>query len=170
MQDTTHVRGYGYHSHIHEAYSEIFAPNSDFLEQAYGFNTEDLYRTIQKLDGLLYSKVGTPFGATQSHQRLTEWMEETGDEEVFRVMAQTGKHFIQQFTKAYPDLSSDDAPDKVVAQSPDNIDGYKSSFGLFQKLIMKRKHFRFYLSLLVIMLRFSSRLNSRLFRLMIPES
>jgi hypothetical protein len=142
MHDTMHVRGYGYHTHIHEAYSEIFAPHSDFLEQAYGFNAEDLYRTIQKLDGLVYSKVGTPFGATQSHQRLTEWMEEMGDEEVFRVMEQTGKHFIQQFTEANPDLSSDDAPDSVVAQSLDNIEGYKKLFWVIPKTDKEEKIFQ----------------------------
>lgn len=128
MQDSMHVRGFGYHTHIHEIYTEIFTSHAGFLEQAYGFNAEELYNTIQKLDSLVYSKVGNPFGATQSHQRLTEWMETTGESEVMRVMMETGKHFIRQFTEANPDLYSEDSPEFVTSQSLENIEGYNKLF------------------------------------------
>jgi hypothetical protein len=141
MQDSLHVRGYGYHVHIHEIYSEIFTSHAGFLEQAYGFNAEELYNTIQKLDSLVYSKVGTPFGATQSHQRLTEWMETTGESEVMRVMMETGKHFIEQFTEANPDLHGEDSPGFVTSQSLENIEGYNKLFWVIPKSEKENKIF-----------------------------
>ncbi|RYZ26073.1 MAG: restriction endonuclease subunit M, partial [Chitinophagaceae bacterium] len=97
---------------------KVFADNSsDIMAAKLRFNAEELYNTIQKLDSLVYSKVGNPFGATQSHQRLTEWMEATGESEVMRVMMETGKHFIQQFTEANPDLHSEDSLGFVTSQS-----------------------------------------------------
>lgn len=128
MQDTINVRGDGYHTHIQELYQEIFQPFDGFLQQYYGFDSKDIYNTILKLDSLVYSKVGNPFGATQSHKRLTEWMEEVGEELIMETMMKTGKHFIRQFTEANPDLYDEQAPDSVVSHHLDRIESYEKVF------------------------------------------
>jgi len=124
MEDSINVRGDGYHVHIKEIYTETFAPHNGFLKQYYGFDAQDVFDTILKLDSLVYSKVGSPFGATQSHKRLTEWMDEIGQENVTKVMMETGKHFIMQFTEANPDLYDVSMPEQVIAHSLDNVEGY----------------------------------------------
>lgn len=133
MQDTINVRGDGYHTHIQEIYQEVFHPFDGFLEQYYGFNSNDVYNTILKLDSLVYSKVGNPFGATQSHKRLTEWMDEVGQENVTKVMMETGKHFIMQFTEANPDLYDETAPEQVIMHSLDRVESYSKIFWVIPK-------------------------------------
>lgn len=133
MQDTINVRGDGYHTHIQEVYQEVFTPFDGFLKQYYGFNSNDIFNTILKLDGLVYSKIGNPFGATQSHKRLTEWMEEVGQETIMNVMMQTGKHFITQFTEANQDLHDPEAPENVIMHTLDNIGSYNKIFWVIPK-------------------------------------
>lgn len=133
MQDSINVRGDGYHIHIKEVFNEIFEPHDGFLEQYYGFTATDVFTTIQKLNSLVYSKVGNPFGVTQSHKRLTEWMEETGEDSIMKTMKETGKHFIQQFTEANPDLHDDSAPGKVISHHLDNVESYDKIFWVIPK-------------------------------------
>jgi len=133
MQDTINVRGDGYHIHIQELYQEIFLPFDGFLQQYYGFDSNDIYNTILKLDSLVYSKVGNPFGATQSHKRLTEWMEEIGEESIMDTMMKTGKHFIRQFTESNPDLYDEQAPDSVVSHHLDRVESYEKIFWVIPK-------------------------------------
>ena len=128
MQESINVRGSGYHIHIKEIFTEIFTPFNGFLEQYYGFNATEVYNVIENLDSLVYSKIGNPFGATHSHKRLTEWMENIGEEKVMEEMMKTGKHFIRQFTEANPDLYDESNPDVVTSQSLDNISGYSKIF------------------------------------------
>lgn len=133
MQDTINVRGDGYHTHIQEVYQEVFAPFDGFLQQYYGFNSNDIFKTILKLDSLVYSKIGNPFGATQSHKRLTEWMDETGQETIMNVMMETGKHFITQFAEANPDLYDPNAPENIIMHSLDNVGSYNKIFWVIPK-------------------------------------
>lgn len=114
MQNTIHVRGDGFHVHIKEVYLEMFRLHDGFLEQYYGFNSKGIYDMIIKLDQLVYSKIGNAFGSIQSHTRLTEWMKEVGDETIEKNMRTTGKHFIQQFTEANPDLFDERSPDDIL--------------------------------------------------------
>lgn len=143
MQETINVRGSGYHVHIKEIFTEIFTPFNGFFEQYYGFNAIDVFDTINNLDSLVYSKVGNPFGATQSHKRLTEWIEHKGQEKVMEEMMQTGKHFIRQFTEANPDLYDESNPDSVTSYLLDDINGYSKIFWVIpqtekEKLIFER--------------------------------
>ncbi|MBX3163798.1 MAG: hypothetical protein KF900_04910 [Bacteroidetes bacterium] len=133
MQDTINVRGDGYHTHIQEIYQEVFTPFDGFLQQYYGFNSNDIFSTILKLDSLVYSKIGNPFGATQSHKRLTDWMDEVGQETITRVMVETGKHFIAQFTEANPDLYDSEAPENVMMHSLDRVESYNKIFWVIPK-------------------------------------
>ena len=133
MQDAINVRGDGYQTHIQEIYQEVFKPFDGFLEQYYGFNSEDIYKTILKLDSLVYSKVGNVYGATHSHNRLKEWLEEIGPEATTKVMRETGKHFIRQFTEANPDLFDASVPEKVVSYHLDRIESYNKLFWVIPK-------------------------------------
>lgn len=133
MQDTINVRGDGYHTHIQEIYQEVFYPFDVFLEQYYGFNSNDVYNTILKLDSLVYSKVGNPFGGAQSHKRLIEWMDEVGQENITKVMMETGKHFIMQFTEANLDLYDEEAPEQVIMHSLDRVESYSKIFWVIPK-------------------------------------
>lgn len=127
MLDTLHVRGTGYSLHISEVYKEVFEPHNGFLEMKYGFSAQDLFDTVLKIDELVYSKVGNLGGSMASHRRFMEWIEKIGDDEITRQM-KGGKHFIQQFTEANPDLHDADAPDSVIAQDLNNINGYDKLF------------------------------------------
>ncbi|UTW61836.1 hypothetical protein KFE98_17755 [bacterium SCSIO 12741] len=128
MTDTMNVRGNGYQIHIMEVFKEVFTPHDGFLIQYYGFGSNDILQTILKLDNLVYSKVGNPFGATQSHERLKRWMENVGEAEVQRKMIETGMHFIQQFTQANPDLYDPESPNQVTSHSLDRIASFKTIF------------------------------------------
>ncbi len=79
MFNSINVRGDGYQIHIQEIYQEMFRPFDEFLDKFYKFNSNDIYNTIQKLDSLVYSKVGNPFGALQTHKRFT-------DSKIFRIV------------------------------------------------------------------------------------
>lgn len=143
MIDTMNVRGDGYHAHIEEIYKEVFAPHNGFFKQYYGFDAEDVYNTVLKLDLLVYSKVGNPFGGVQSHKRLTEWMEKTGEGTISKVMQETGKHFIRQFTEANPDLYDAEAPEKVIMHSLGRVESYNKIFWVIpqtekEKLIFEK--------------------------------
>jgi len=133
MQDTINVRGDGYQIHIQEIYQEVFHPFNGFLEQYYGFNSEDIYNLILKLDSLVCSKVGNPLGVTQSHKRLTDWMEELGEETIMKTMMETGKHFIRQFTEANPDLFDEEAPDSIISHHLDRVESYNKIFWVIPK-------------------------------------
>lgn len=143
MLDSINVRGDGYHEHIQIIFNEIFNPFNGFIEQYYGFNASDVYETIINLDRLVFSKVSSPFGATNSHHRLTEWMDKMGQDAVMKEMAQSGKHFIRQFTEANPDLYDSSAPDMVASYSLDSVEGYGKIFWVIptsekEKLIFER--------------------------------
>jgi hypothetical protein len=147
MQDSINVRGDGYHLHIVEIFKEAFTPHNGFLQQYYGFDANDIYDTIQKLDSLVYSKVGNPFGAIQGMQRLKEWMKEVDPEQSMKVMRETGKHFMQQFTEANPDLHDESAEGPVVHHL-DRVESYNKIFWVIpktdkEKLIFERLSLEF---------------------------
>lgn len=124
IAESINVRGNGYQTHIIEIYKELYAPFNDFIKELHQFDADDLLTVLLRLDSLVFSKIGNPFGVTQSHKRLTEWMEQQGKEKIFQVMQETGKHFIMQFTEANPDLRSEDAPEQVIARSLTDISSY----------------------------------------------
>ncbi|MEO5643965.1 MAG: SEC-C domain-containing protein [Bacteroidia bacterium] len=136
--DTIHVRGDGYQSHIQEVYHEMFAPFNDFLIKHYGFSADDLFSVIAKLDSLVYSKIGNPIGAKHSHNRLTEWMDKTGQDEIMKTMTETGKHFIQQFVEANPDLYDAEAPEQVIMHEITRVESYKKIFWVIPQSDIER--------------------------------
>lgn len=143
MMDSLNVRGDGYHLHVKELFQELFAPFDDFLIQYYGFGALDVMAAIEKLDRLVYSKIGNQMGATEAHARMMEWMEITGHDEIDKVMMETGKHFIDQFTEANPDLRDEESPGKFVMIHIDNISEYDRLFWVIpstdkEKLIFEK--------------------------------
>jgi len=141
MEDALHVRGDGYHSHIAEVYKETFAPHDGFLNQFYGFTCADIYEVVQRLDLLVASKIGNAFEGGLSHKRFTEWDKELGQEAIMKVMMETGKHFIRQFTEANPDLYEDGNPDHITGVSFDYIKGYSRLFWVIPKTEKEKKIF-----------------------------
>ena len=133
MLDSINVRGDGYQTHIQEVYKEVFRPFDGFLEQYYGFNSNDVYNTILKFDSLVYSKVGNPLGAVHSHKRLTEWMDEVGEENTTKVMMETGKNFFMQFTEANPDLYDKESPEHIIKHSLNRVESYSTIFWVIPK-------------------------------------
>jgi len=128
MLDGINVRGTGYQLHIQKVYSEIFAPHNGFLEKIYGFNAIDLYDTILKLDLLVYSKVGNIFGSMQTHKRFVEWSDQIDQEDMIKIMQETGKHFMQLFAEANVDLDYDIETGKIIAHHIDNVFSFKKIF------------------------------------------
>lgn len=81
MQESINVRGSGYHLHIKEVFTEVFEPHNGFLEQFYGFNANDIYETIIKLDSLVYSKIGSIEGFM--HQQMLFKKEGLDEKDIF---------------------------------------------------------------------------------------
>jgi hypothetical protein len=73
VQDSINVRGQGYFGHVNEVFAEVFAPHNGFLKQFYGFDAGDLLATTLKLDNLVYSKIGTPYGFSHAMKRFERW-------------------------------------------------------------------------------------------------
>jgi len=133
MLDSINLRGNGYQKHLTEVYQEIFEPHNGFLEQYYGFNSNDIYDVVLKLDSLVYSKIGNLIGAMQSHQRFKEWMEATDKEDVMNVTMGTGSNFIRQFTEPNPDLYDEADPDHILLRTLDDISSYRKIFWVIPK-------------------------------------
>ncbi len=128
VTDSMNVRGDGYQMHITQVYKELFEPFSGFLETAYGFNHHDLLKAILKMDTLVGSKIGNTDGTAQSHARLKEWMEKNGENRVMEIWQQTGKHFIQQFTEANPDLYNAEQHVSVLMHDLNTIASFPTVF------------------------------------------
>jgi hypothetical protein len=78
VQDSINVRGQGYFGHVNEVFAEVFAPHNGFLKQFYGFDAGDLLATTLKLDNLVYSKIGTPYGFSHAMKRFERWRKAQG--------------------------------------------------------------------------------------------
>ncbi len=133
MEETLHVRGEGYHSHMVEVFKETFAPHDGFLNQYYGFNSKDILSVVDKLSLLVASKIGNVFGSSLSYDRFMEWEKERGENSVFEEMGKTGKFFIELFTEANPDLFDARSPEKVSGVSFDDISQYNRMFWVIPK-------------------------------------
>jgi len=133
IQNSINVRGTGYQKHLTEVYREIFEPHNGFLEQYYGFNSNDIYDVVLKLDSLVYSKIDNLIGALQSHQRFREWMKATGKEDVINVTKETGSNSSRQFIEANPDLYDEADPDHIFLCSLDDISSYRRIFWVIPK-------------------------------------
>ncbi len=57
-------------------------------------------------------------------------------------MRRTGKHFIQQFTEANPDLYNDQSPDNVGLVAFDYVEGYSRLFWIIPKTDIEKKIFK----------------------------
>lgn len=142
MDDAIHVRGDGYQSHFSEVYEETFTFHNDFLQRYYGFDSSDIYNTIKKLDLLVASKIGNPFGSYQAHQRFLEWSDEKGEEAVMQEMMSSGKHFMQQFVADNLDLYDAEHPEGPSLLPLDHIDGYNRLFWVIPKTEKEKKIFK----------------------------
>lgn len=131
--DTLNVRENGYQTHIVEIYREIFESHNEFLQWFYGFDANDLIDTVLKLDKLVHSKIGNVFGANLAHERFVEWSNETNDESIAQVTKESGKYFMQQFTKSNPDLFDEAAPNGIVVHRLDRVEGYDKIFWVIPK-------------------------------------
>jgi hypothetical protein len=143
MEDSMHVRGDGYQSHIMEIYEETFSPHNDFLRQFYGFDSTDIFNVIKRLDLLVASKIGNAFGASLAHQRFLEWSEKNDDQVVMQTMMTTGKHFIQQFMDDNLDLYDADNPQSLSMLPLDYIEGYNRLFWVIPENDKETKIFEF---------------------------
>lgn len=133
MSEETNVRGDAFLTHMRELFSEVFDSHNGFLIKYYGFDANDVFEAVAKLDNLVYSKVGNLFGSVQSHTRFVEWSEETPKEQIEKRMAETGEHFISQFLEANPDLLDMDAPEKITSYHLDLVDSYNKMFWVIPK-------------------------------------
>ncbi len=141
MEEALHVRGEGYHSHFAEIYKETFMPHDGFLGQYFGFDSKDIFDTIEKLNLLVASKIGNPFGGSLSNKRFTDWGNEKGENYVFEQMRTTGKFFIELFTDDNPDLKHPDSPESIGLIPLDNISAYNRFFWVIPKTDVEKKIF-----------------------------
>ncbi|MBK9014555.1 MAG: hypothetical protein IPM82_10995 [Saprospiraceae bacterium] len=111
------------------------------MEQFYQFNSSDISEIIERLNLLVLSKIGNPFGATLSYQRFEDWSEKIGLEGMTEKIHKTGKHFIQLFTEENPDLFSDEAPDKITGYSFDDIESFEKLFWVIPQTEKEKKIF-----------------------------
>jgi len=105
IQDNMNIRGDGFHQHVQEIYLELFAPFDAFLDQFYGFNSKDIYRTVIKLDGLVISKLAGPLGGIQAHERFNKWQDSLGGfEDMIQIAGAAQKTPFQLFGETNPDV------------------------------------------------------------------
>ena len=128
IQNSLNVRGEGYQNHVELIYQEVFGPFDHFLTQYYGFDSNDIFQAIKRLDFLVYSKIANALGAFLSHKRFVEWSESLGDSQIEEEMNKSGKHFMEMFTDANPDLRIDGLPGKIGLHPLDSIDSVNQIF------------------------------------------
>ena len=139
IQNSLNVRGEGYQNHIELIYQEVFGPFDQFLTQYYGFNSNEIHQSIKRLDYLVYSKISNELGAFLSHKRFVEWSESLGDSQLEEEMNKSGKHFMEMFIDANPDLRIDGLPGKVGLHPLDSIESVNKIFKIVPACTQERK-------------------------------
>lgn len=74
--DSLLVRGEGYYTHIRQLFLEMFSAHNDFLLKHYGFTTQDVIDTFDKLEESFGCRVMMPNGLPHPVQtiKLKRWM------------------------------------------------------------------------------------------------
>ncbi len=137
--NSLNVRGAGYQNHVESIYQEVFGPFDQFLSQYYEFNSNDIFQTIRRLDFLVYSKIANELGAALSHKRFVEWSESLGDSRIEEEMNKSGKHFMELFTDANPDLRIDEMPGKIGLHPLDAIESVNTIFKIVPFTVQEKK-------------------------------
>lgn len=132
-------RGEGYQNHIELIYQEVFGPFDQFLKQYYGFDSIEIYQAIKRLDHLVYSKISNELGASLSYKRFVEWSESLGDSRIAEEMNKSGKHLMEMFIDANPDLRIDELPGKVGLHPLDSIESVNKIFKIIPGNTQERK-------------------------------
>ena len=141
MENSLHVRGNGYQSHVIEIYKETFAPHDEFLKRFYGFDSKDILETITRLDFLIMSKIGNTAGAMATWQRFNEWSSGKGKGFISKDSIETEQNLIQQFLEDNPDLSDQSNPMNITLQTLDNVSGYNKIFWVIPETDKQKKLF-----------------------------
>lgn len=139
VQDTINVRGQGYFEHVKEIYLEIFEPHNGFLDQYYGYNATDLLNTILKLDSLVYSKIGNPYGFLHANARLEQWGKNKGYNQPDSFFPMP--FYIREFVKENPDLLNPGDPNYINSYSLDSIQYFQSIFWVIPGTEKEKKIF-----------------------------
>jgi hypothetical protein len=139
IQNSLNVRGEGYQNHVELIYQEVFGPFDQFLTQYYGFDSNDIFQAIKRLYLLVYSKISNKLGAFLSHKRFVEWSESLGDSQIEEEMNKSGKHFMEMFTDANPDLRIDGFPRKLGLHPLDSIDSVNKIFKIVPGTVQEKK-------------------------------
>ena len=112
--------------HVNEVFAEVFAPHNGFLKQFYGFDAGDLLATTLKLDNLVYSKIGTPYGFSHAMKRFERWGKAHGHDRpggFFPVPFHS-----REFLKDNPDLAGPGDPNRPTSYSLQSISSYSQIF------------------------------------------
>ena len=141
MQDSINVRGNGFQIHTAEIYKEVFDKHNGFLEQYYGFNANDIYKTIEKLDNLIFSKVANITGSMKSYERFTNWMDEIGEKKVFENMMVTGKNPFEQFGEQNSDITIPNDGNGILHFRLDDINSYSKLFWVIPQTEKEKRIF-----------------------------
>jgi len=136
--NSLNVRGEGYQNHVELIYQEVFGPFDQFLTQYYGFDSNDILQAIKRLDLLVYSKISNGLGAFLSHKRFVEWSESLGNSQIKEEMNKSGKHFMEMFTDANPDLRIDGVPGKVGLHPLDSIGSVNKIFKIVPGTVQEK--------------------------------
>lgn len=77
ITNTLFIRGVGYYRHIREMYLSMFEPHDDFLIQHYGFTSNDILYTFDKLEESFGCRLMLPDGMPHPVQtmKFKHWMD-----------------------------------------------------------------------------------------------
>jgi hypothetical protein len=139
VQDSINVRGQGYFPHVNEVFAEVFVPHNGFLSQYYGFDAKDLLATVLKLDKLVSSKIGSPYGFMHAMERFNAWGKAHGEDK-------PGGFFpipfhLREFLKDNPDMAGSGDASAPTSFSLGSIGSYNQLFWVRPENEIERKVF-----------------------------
>lgn len=104
ISETLYIRGEGYYSHIRQLFIEMFSPHDTFFEKTYGFKSQDILDTFDKLEESYGCRLMMPDGRPHPVQtvKLHRWIEKN-KEKITRAMIESGE-YLNEFSKEHPEV------------------------------------------------------------------
>lgn len=138
--EALYVRGNAYSKHLFMIYKELFASHDEFLNQHYGFNSQEILDTVLQLENSFCCRLIFPNGQAHpaSHMRFLEWIK-VSDNKSNRAEVEN-VHFIQEFANQNPDIIVEG--NKLLFYRIDEIETYSNLFKItfrydYQKHVVK---------------------------------
>ncbi len=132
MTYTMSVRGNAEYVHLKEIFLELFQLHDPLLESKYGISSSEILEVLEKLETLVYSKIGDEEGMEAIWHRFKDWIETKGDANITKEWAE-GTYAIVQFGNDNPDVTIDQNDNRIILHAINSIDAYPKIFWVLPK-------------------------------------